>query len=368
MKRRQSRRIFGLIGPYPYNPFLIFSFFSACYFSRFIPVIIKQPHGLPRYSTALLMLLLATVPSLSFAVTAFIIQKYRRWSSTNLLYYIAEVALGQSTLFIFAPIIRKFLLKHYDFEYAAALTLTVGFYFGSLVIILISLALLHRAELSVLVRLEKADRLALQLQKDREQLILADENLRKQTSQFLHDRVQSDLMVVSMTLKSVQGDLPASQSKTIENAIVRLEGIRRSDLRNLVQVLTPNIRDTGFNESLHYFVELYSNSLDIDLDISPKIKDLKESQQLGLFRIIEQSLLNSLVHGATGRVIVSISVIQSGEVTLQISDSGPGVDLKETHSGVGTSVIDSWVSILGGTKELKSEPGAGYLISVKFKS
>jgi len=89
------KKTFTWIGPYPYNPTLIFSFFSACYFSRFIPVIIQQPHGFPRYKTAIEMLILAGAPSLVFASVAYLIQKYRKWSATNLLLYILEIAFGQ---------------------------------------------------------------------------------------------------------------------------------------------------------------------------------------------------------------------------------------------------------------------------------
>lgn len=366
MKNLKIAKALSLIGPYPYNPTLIFSFFSACYFSRFIPIIIKQPHGLPRYITALAMLAIAVIPSFSFATLAFLFQKYRRWSSTSLLWYVGEVSVGQSFLFICAPIIKKFLKEKYNFEYEAALTLTIGFWFGSLMIILIVLALLHRAELSIIRRLEKADKLKLELQKAREELVLSDEELRRQTSQFLHDRVQSDLMVVAMELKSIQRKLSGEASETIAKAISRLEQTRTSDLKNLVQTLTPNLVGTGFTNSLKYFQAQYHSSFTLDLSISDKSEELRESQQLGLFRIIEQSLLNSLIHGPTKSVKVSISISDAGECVLEIHDFGPGADVTIIKPGVGSSIIDSWVSILNAVKKITTSPGNGYVISVSF--
>ena len=364
--KKSASKFLGLIGPYPYNPLLIFAFFSACYFSRFIPVIIKQPHGLPRYITALIMLLLAIVPSLSFAVAAFLIQKYRRWSSSSLLIYICEVAFGQSLLFIFAPLIRNFLYHRYQFEYEAPLTLTIGFYFGSLAVILVCLALLHRAELSIIKRLESADKLAIQLQRDREELIFSDEELRKQTSQFLHDRVQSDLMVVAMKLKSIQGQTSPEVDVVISKAIARLESTRTADLRNLVQVLTPNFAGAGLGEALKNLKEQYCSSMDLLIHIASDLESLSEGQRLGIFRIVEQALLNALVHGPASQVWISITTDKSGVIRLQVRDNGPGAQIEEIKSGVGSAIVDSWVSILKGKKEVMTKPGEGYSISVTF--
>lgn len=360
------KKAFSWMGPYPYNPVLIFSFFSACYFSRFIPVIIQQSHGLPRYKAALEMLILAGVPSYIFATVAFLVQKYRRWSDSNLLYYIAEIAFGQSFLFIISPLVRTFLKRRYNFDYEAPLTISLGFYVGTLIMMILALGLLHRAELSIMRRIKAADLLAEQLEKDRESLIFSDEELRRQTSQFLHDRVQSDLMVVGMKLKSIQGRSTGDVEDVIQKAILRLESTRASDLRNLVQNLTPNFKGSGFIESLRNLSGQYHLDFKENFSVAEGIESLSENQQLGIFRITEQSLLNSLVHAESENVRVQIDFDASHEVRLTIKDSGPGVELNEVRPGVGSSVIASWVSILKAKQEVVSSPGMGYSIKVTF--
>jgi len=49
-----------------------------------------------------------------------------------------------------------------------------------------------------------------------------------------------------------------------------------------------------------------------------------------------------------------------------ISDDGPGADLDLVSSGVGTAVIDSWVSILKGKKTVDTVPGHGYRLVINF--
>jgi signal transduction histidine kinase len=312
------------------------------------------------------MLVLAIVPSISFATAAFLIQKYRRWSSENPFFYILEVASGQSLLFIFSPIIRRFLAKRYSFEYEAPLTLSVGFYFGSLVIILIALALLHRAEWTIIKRLENADKLTIRLQKDREELIFSDEELRRQTSQFLHDRVQSDLMVVAMKLKSVQGQSSEEVEAVLATAIARLESTRAADLRNLVQILTPNFAGSGLDTAFAILKQQYGSTLNVEFEMGAGVELLSENQQLGVFRIAEQALLNSVVHGPAKCVTIAMDFETPGIAKISITDDGPGVEIEQVKSGVGSAIIDSWVNILKGKKEISSSSESGYNLKVTF--
>ena len=56
----------------------------------------------------------------------------------------------------------------------------------------------------------------------------------------------------------------------------------------------------------------------------------------------------------------------SKDLSLVIEDNGPGVDLETIKFGMGSAVIDSWVSILKGRKEINSSPGSGYKLEVIF--
>ena len=49
-----------------------------------------------------------------------------------------------------------------------------------------------------------------------------------------------------------------------------------------------------------------------------------------------------------------------------VSDDGPGALVEQITSGLGTSIIDSWVGILNGSKEIDSAPGHGYQLHVTF--
>lgn len=361
------RHILRFIGPYPYNPTLIFAFFYAVFFSRFIPLVQQESPGPERWKLAIAAFVLAALPSFFFAASAYLFQRFRIWSNRSLLLYIFEVAAAQSTLFITSPALHYVMGKRADGQFQTLGILTPGLFLGALFFAVVGLALLHRAERNIVLRLVSADELVHRLESDREELVKSDEELRQQTSQFLHDRVQSDLMVVAMKLKSIQGQSTPEVDAVIAKAIARLENTRMSDLRNLVQILTPNFESGDIKDVLRLLSDQYSTSLKVSFNVDDEIQLLDENQRLGVFRIIEQALLNALVHGPAEKVHISLAISGGKSVHLSITDDGPGVDLSTSKPGVGTAIIDSWVSILKGSRKIHSQPGAGYNLKVNFE-
>lgn len=355
------------IGPYPYNPGLIFIFFATTYVTRFVPAINQQPEGSARWLGGLVILLLAALPSGIFAILAYVVQRYRVWPS-NIFTYVIEVAVGQALLLPVSPIMASVLKTQLGFEYSTPATLNSSLFLASLALVLILLAIMHHGERAILNRLKTADQLVAKLEVDREGLLRADEELREQTSRFLHDRVQSELMVASMKLKSIAGTSSADVNEVINRVIARLEQTRTTDIKDLVQVLAPNFEAAGFRESVKVLVDAYRTSMEIIFLIDEPSELLPKDKQLGSFRIIEQALINALVHGPAKSVKITLETSGKGTSRLEISDDGPGREIDAIRSGVGTAVIDSWVGILKGSKTIETMPGHGYRLSVEFGS
>ena len=360
------KRALALIGPYPYNPYLIFLLFFSFQFSRFATLLLEESQGLERYKAALFILLLSMPPAFCFASLAYLYTKYRFWSSKSLVAYILEVALAQSCQLLYFPVTRPILIERFDYDLPPALTLTSSSFIISLIFILFALYVMHRAERSIADRLQQANLLVTQLKADREELVNLDEAIRRQTSTFLHDRVQSDLMVVGMKLKSIQGASSTEVNEVIDRAISRLENTRATDLRNIIQVLSPNFEVGGLKGSIDSLIKQYESNMAISVQINSASEDLDALYLLGAYRILEQGLLNSFIHGPARNVLVSIGTDSGGRTEIMVSDDGPGTDLDFIESGVGTAVIDSWVGILNGKKTVETVPGHGYLLRVVF--
>jgi signal transduction histidine kinase len=108
--------------------------------------------------------------------------------------------------------------------------------------------------------------------------------------------------------------------------------------------------------------------MEIDVFVDEASEELNHDALLGAYRIIEQSLLNALVHGPAKHVKISMTTDSKGLSQLEISDDGPGSSGESSEPGVGTAVIDSWLSILKGVKTIDTVPGHGYRLTVTFTS
>jgi len=361
-----GKRVLRLIGPYPFNPRLIFIILTSFYFSRFIPLVLSEPPGVARAPIYLSIFIAAAIPSSAYAIGAYLLERYRSWSSDGLLHYLLEVTGLQVIFFTLLPFSKHLLQRLVPSSHDLILPLNPLLFLTSLSFALFSFALSHGSERRISDRLHKADKLVQKLEMDSRKLVLSDEALRRQTSQFLHDKVQSELMVIAMELKGAQGQASIESDAAISRAIDRLESTRTIDIRNLVQILTPNFEDAKLTSSIHLLQRQYADSLSLSVSIDPEVDSMTENQQLGLFRIMEQCLLNALVHGPAKKVAISIAKNSQRELLMSIEDDGPGVILSGVKSGVGTAVIDSWLNILNGKSEIITSPGRGYRFTAHF--
>ena len=130
--------------------------------------------------------------------------------------------------------------------------------------------------------------------------------------------------------------------------------------------MTPNLDAGSLYSALEVLIEQYRPDIEVISKIDVGTEKLDAEVRLGIFRIVEHSILNSLMHGPAKRVQVSVGTDSAGVTELIVSDDGPGVVVAEASAGVGTAIIDSWVGILNGNKEIDSAPGHGYQLRVTF--
>ena len=92
------------------------------------------------------------------------------------------------------------------------------------------------------------------------------------------------------------------------------------------------------------------------------IESIDEEFKLGIYRIIEQGVINAIKHGPAKNVAITVGERALGTLYVEIKDDGPWS--KAISSGKGTVIIDSWVSKLGGRKEIESTPGKGFTLRI----
>jgi len=362
----KSKKLFNLIGPYPYSPGLLFFIIFLVLVSRYQISTNDLPPGLARVKGLLSVSFFAAGPAVIVALMTTLYTKFRRWSKDSLILYVLEIAFMILVLRIARELSQQNPLWVSTVPENAWMPTTWVTLLGALVFGVFLNGFINYAQKARVGKLAEAQELVTSLSKKHELLIEADENLRERTSRFLHDRVQSDLMVVGMQLKSISEQSSDEVNKVITAAVSRLEKIRNTELRDITQILAPNFEIGGISRALDILAEQYQSSMKVLIEIDTASENLEVKEHLGAFRIAEQALLNALMHGPAKNVFVSVTTNASGQTEILISDDGPGTDLDFVDSGVGTAVIDSWVGILNGKKTVDTVPGHGYLLQVIF--
>lgn len=215
--------------------------------------------------------------------------------------------------------------------------------------------LTRRLELQVAAT-EQALDLARQQQVE---LIRADEETRRQVSAFLHDRVQAELIAISLELQAAAHEPSEPDQQSLIQLVQRLETLRALDVRSAARTLSPNLDEIDLQTALEELAIQYEPSFAVSIDVDPSIdegrNELGGRVMLASYRIIEQALLNCAVHAEASHVDIRVARIASG-VRVTVADDGKGLPVESTP-GRGTTIIAAWVRALDGTWSLRNRLG-----------
>jgi signal transduction histidine kinase len=365
MRNALNRVLISYVGPFPINPFLAFIFAFAFYFAHVNGLFSEFLGDIELILFVPIALFLSVILGLLAGFMAYFIERFQLLPKRSLMLYILEIFCISTILTFTSRFFSASLSKYFEVDLSEIWQISAITFFINVPVYLIVLSLLHQSEKLINSRLQTADSKVTKLKSERRVLIKSDEEIRRQVAQYLHDRVQSELMVAVIQLKSLSDKSEEEREFEIESIFKRLERLRSVDLSKLAQILAPNFTVGGLMGSLGMLIHQYSNNFDTNLTLDPNLSDLEESSMLGIYRIIEQALLNTITHGPAFNVAIKIELRNSKMIHLSVKDDGPGSD--SSHVGVGTTIIDSWVDLMSGSKSINTGPGQGYELNVELK-
>jgi PAS domain S-box-containing protein len=202
-------------------------------------------------------------------------------------------------------------------------------------------------------------------------LRLQDEERRK-IARDLHDSTGQDLVVLAMTLSQLHDTIPSSSRKgrkLISQCQMAAERCIR-EIRTLSYILHPPMLDeSGLEDALRHYVDGFAQrtGIEVDLDVSAYFGRLSRNMELGLFRVVQESLLNIQRHSGSFSAKIRLNR-NPEEIMLQVSDTGRGISAsKQKHNaltiGVGIPSMEERVRQVGGRLEIESS-GSGTIVRV----
>ncbi len=201
-------------------------------------------------------------------------------------------------------------------------------------------------------------------------LLAAQESVRREMADYLHGHVQSKLLALSLSLGLCQQSLtqdPAAASLMLERVQTELQKVQDEDLRQVTRELYPAIIKMGLVPAMRSLVSRFSDLVDIDLFIDPKIEQLDrdgeaalpEKRRLVVYRIAEEALNNVLKHARATSVQVRLIYLETRLLVFSVEDNGCGFDFSPTSVGRGLALMTDYSRASGGKTEIIASPGEG---------
>lgn len=295
--------------------------------------------------------MLFTIPGLiwNHLITKVFGLKPSRWN------YLAGVLL----IALIGTLGRAFLMPWWDYNYIdtpmqiAALAIRVAS--GELIVF----AILGLNDLRLKQQIARTEHALAEVREQRSVMINNEENLRSSIAAYLHDNVQASLVALAMQLNLVAKRADEQLAAEISSIVDGLEEVRSTEVRKASHRLSPDISFHGLPAAIRELAATYEPwmlttvTIEEEWTLGDTAPDRRDMVVLGAYRMVEQALLNSAVHGRARRVEVTVSISDS-ELQLHVIDDGHGFGSGAYQPGTGSKVIDAWVQSLNGTWTIES--------------
>lgn len=198
------------------------------------------------------------------------------------------------------------------------------------------------------------------LEVQRGRLISAQEDVRREIADFLHDRLQADLVLLGMQMQSSIEKLGEKEQAIARAYVEEIERIRQFDVRNISKQLAPELDGPSFKPVLEDLIGRYREAMRIELELT-ELGNVSAQMKLACYRIIEQALLNAATHAAAKVVEIKVTESIRG-LAIEVRNDGAAI-LEPLRPGAGFATIEDWVLQYKGSWSISSDAGFTTLLA-----
>ena len=317
--------------------------------------------GLARFGFSTLMAVVVVAAQWGFYRLSTVRQRTQSFPS-----YIAMIVIGA---LVASGVISGFAVLNGE---DVPMTILVGMTLHYLILLVIVHTSIGVIGSQVSTSAKQAEDALAKLSEQERRFVASEEQARRIAAQFLHDRVQADLLVIAIELRRVGETAPADVAAQIASITEVVESLRVSEVRDTSRLLSPLVQSIGLTSALTTLAQRWRDAMQVRVDVDAAVESMSvrdgeaagesANEALGMYRIVEQALLNAAAHGQARQVQVSVSrQARDGVdgIRVQVSDDGVGFDPAAATDGGGFAISQVWARLLGGQFTVRSEPGQG---------
>ncbi len=199
-------------------------------------------------------------------------------------------------------------------------------------------------------------------------LIESQEAERKRIASELHDGLGQNLVVIKnrAALGIKKGDDQERVAKEFNN-ISESATQALDEVREITNNLRPQLLDRlGLTKAIHAMLKKVSDVVEIESEIDSIDNLFNESEEISVYRIIQESLNNVIKHSNASIAKVRIKRTE-GQVLITIEDKGKGFDTTTASSGLGLVGLKERAQLLNAELLIESKIGKGTTIQVEIR-
>ncbi len=206
------------------------------------------------------------------------------------------------------------------------------------------------------------------------QIILAQEELRKEISRELHDEVVQMLIGINVELSALRGKA-TMDAQTMKKIIHTQRLVEKSviEVHRFARELRPTVLDDlGLIPALHAYCKSLAERKKIKIQMTAfgGVEALGDDERTVLFRVAQEALTNVTRHARATQVKMSISKIL-GAIRMEIGDNGRSflvekAVLAQNHKRLGLVGMKERVEMVGGQLTIESARGKGTTVRVEI--
>ena len=206
------------------------------------------------------------------------------------------------------------------------------------------------------------------------QIIMAQEELRKEISRELHDEVVQTLIGINVELSALRKgaivDVRTMKKigytqRMVEKSVIEVHRFAR-ELRPAV------LDDLGLIPALHAYIKSLAERAKVKIQMTAfgGVEALGDNERTVLFRVAQEALTNVARHARATEVKMNISKI-SGAIRMEISDNGRSFLVEKIVSSknpkrLGLVGMKERVEMVGGSLTIESARGKGTTVRVEI--
>ena len=197
------------------------------------------------------------------------------------------------------------------------------------------------------------------------------QNQRLAISKDLHDNIGAQLTFIISSVETAKF-APEIANTKLGNKLTKISDFTKDtiiELRDTIWAMNSSeisfedlqIRISNFIEKAN---DVSENSI-FKFTIDANLNNIKLSSITGMniYRTIQEAVNNALKHASAPEIVVAISAIND-KINILITDNGFGFNKDAVMQGNGLQNMQKRIEEIGGTFNIKSEPGKGTKISI----